>query len=251
MKNFSLQHNLSRRDMLCFIGATTVTWLGGFGIGQAVAGKPEKPAGEKIMTQSCVVRPQQTAGPYFVDEKLNRSDIRSDPSDGSVREGVPLRLTFRVSRIKDDGCIPMSGAVVDVWQCDALGVYSEVLDQNGLFDTRRKKFLRGYQTTNSRGIAEFVTIFPGWYEGRTVHIHFKIRTVTPSGTEYDFTSQIYFDDAVTDQVQMKAPYASKGRRNTPNEKDRIFRQGGEKLILQLEKEAQGYAGTFEIALEIP
>src|SRR5262249_33231810 len=107
---------------------------------------------------ACVVRPAQTEGPYFVDEKLNRSDIRSEPADGSVKSGVPLRLTFSVSRIDEHSCNPLAGAVVDVWHCDALGIYSDVRD--AAFDTRGKKFLRGYQVTNSNGLAEFITIYP-------------------------------------------------------------------------------------------
>jgi protocatechuate 3,4-dioxygenase beta subunit len=199
---------------------------------------------------SCVVRPPQTEGPYFVDEKLNRSDIRSDPSDGSVKQGVPLRLVFRVSRIADSSCTPISGAVVDVWQCDALGVYSDVQDINGLFDTRGKKFLRGYQVTDASGTAQFMTIYPGWYPGRTVHIHFKIRTDSASRRGYEFTSQLYFDDAITDQVHAQLPYVTKGQRTLKNGGDRIFRDGGNQLMLQLTKDAQGYLGTFDLGLRV-
>jgi protocatechuate 3,4-dioxygenase beta subunit len=200
-------------------------------------------------TPSCVARPQQTEGPYFLDEKLNRSDIRSDPSDGSVKPGVPLHLVFRVSRIEGSSCTPLSGALVDVWQCDALGVYSDVQDINGLFDTRGKKFLRGYQTADARGTAQFITIYPGWYPGRTVHIHFKFRTDPAAHRGFEFTSQLYFDDALTDQVHAQAPYASKGRRTLKNDGDRIFRGGGNQLMLQLTKDAQGYMGTFDIGLQ--
>src|SRR5258705_14025132 len=77
---------------------------------------------------ACVVRPEQTEGPYFVDEKLNRSDIRVDPSDKSVKAGVPLRLEFHVSHIGGGACVPLSGAIVDLWHCDAQGVYSDVRD---------------------------------------------------------------------------------------------------------------------------
>ena len=98
---------------------------------------------------SCVVRPEQTEGPYFVDEKLNRSDIRNEPSDNSSKPGVPLRLEFQVSRIAGGACAPLNGAIVDVWHCDALGVYSDVRDSK--FDARGKKFLRGYQQTDTNG----------------------------------------------------------------------------------------------------
>ncbi len=195
---------------------------------------------------ACIVRPEQTEGPYYVDEQLNRFDIRSDPSDGSVKEGVPLELTFRVSRVGTD-CTPLAGAIVDVWHCDALGVYSDVSDPG--FNTVGKKFLRGYQVTDQNGIARFITIYPGWYQGRTVHIHFKIRT-NPTGEQgHEFTSQLYFDDAITDQVHAQQPYASKGQRTLRNSGDAIYRNGGSQLMLPLVNTGQGYSAVFDIGLQ--
>ncbi len=196
---------------------------------------------------ACVVRPEQTEGPYFVDEKINRSDIRSDPSDGSVKDGLPLQLTFRVSRV-NDSCAPLQGATVDVWHCDALGVYSDATDPS--FNTVGKKFLRGYQVTDANGSAQFTTIYPGWYQGRTVHIHFKIRTNSGTGSTYDFTSQLFFDDAITDKVHAQEPYASKGQRTLRNDGDNIFQDGGDQLTLQLTQEARGYSAIFDIGLQI-
>ena len=197
---------------------------------------------------ACVVRPQQTEGPYFVDEMLNRSDIRSDPGDGSIREGVPFELVFHVNRIDGDGCLPFAGALVDIWHCDAAGVYSGVNDPRG--STVGQKFLRGYQHTGPDGAAAFTTIFPGWYRGRTVHIHFKIRAASASGEAYEFTSQLYFDDTVTDQIFQQEPYASTGERTVRNADDNLYRIGGDQLLLTPLETAQGYSASFDIGLQM-
>ncbi|MBD2103052.1 intradiol ring-cleavage dioxygenase [Leptolyngbya sp. FACHB-261] len=196
----------------------------------------------------CVVRPQQTEGPYFVDERLNRSDIRSEPSDGSVKDGVPLQLTLRISQASSTRCVPLVGAIVDIWHCDAKGIYSDVSDRS--FSTIGQKFLRGYQVTDANGTVQFTTIYPGWYPGRTVHIHFKIRTQANSGQDYEFTSQLYFDDAVTDQVRAKAPYTRQGQRTLKNSEDGLFGNGGDQLLLTLTETGQGYAATFDLGLLI-
>jgi protocatechuate 3,4-dioxygenase beta subunit len=195
----------------------------------------------------CVARPALTEGPYFVDERLNRSDIRSDPADGSVKPGTPLRLTFLVSRA-GSACAPLAGATVDVWHCDALGVYSDVADPS--FNTVGKRYLRGYQVTDASGAARFTTIYPGWYQGRTVHIHFKIRLAAASGGTYDFTSQLFFDDALSDQMYAQAPYNAKGQRTVRNNGDSIYAGGGQQLTLAVTQDAQGYAATFAIGLQL-
>jgi len=194
-----------------------------------------------VVLPSCVVRPALTEGPYFVDEKLDRSDIRSEPSTNAVKPGVPLGLTFLVSRVSGSSCTALAGATVDVWQCDALGVYSDVTD--------RTKFLRGYQTTDVNGKAAFTTVWPGWYPGRAVHIHFKIRTAAAGGRIADFTSQLFFDEALNDQVLAASPYTQKaavGRLR--NSGDGIFQQSGGKLTLAPTRSGDGYAATFDIGI---
>jgi len=190
----------------------------------------------------CVVRPALTEGPYFVDEKLNRSDIRSDPSDGSVKDGIPLVLTVAVNSI-GNACSALSGATVDVWHCDAAGVYSDASDPS--FNTKGKKFLRGYQTTDANGQVKFTTIYPGWYHGRAVHIHFKIRT----SSGHDFTSQWFFDDGLSDTVLAQAPYAAKGARDTRNNQDGIYSGGGSQLLLAPALANGTYSATFNIGLQ--
>ncbi len=154
---------------------------------------------------------------------------------------MPLRLEFQVSRIAGGACTPLSGAIVDIWHCDALGVYSDVRDAG--FDTRGKKFLRGYQQTDAKGAAQFLTIYPGWYAGRAVHIHFKIRSAAPSARHQTFTSQLYFDEAVTDQIFKQAPYNGKDGRRTMNDGDSIFRRDGKELLLVPAKTSQGYSAN--------
>jgi protocatechuate 3,4-dioxygenase beta subunit len=231
---------LSRREIVAFLGATGMAWLmiGSLNPRQAVAG---------ALGPSCVVRPEQTEGPYFVDERLHRSDIRSDPTDGRVSPGTPLALTLLVSRLNAGDCQPLAGAQVDIWHCDALGVYSDVQDPD--FTTIGQKFLRGYQVTDARGEARFVTVYPGWYPGRTVHIHFKIRTAPVAKRSFEFTSQLYFDDELTDRVHAAPPYAAKGPRIARNQHDWIFRRGGDRLMLDTTSTADGYAATFPIGLQ--
>ena len=104
--------------------------------------------------------------------------------------------------------------------------------------------------TAANGTVEFITIYPGWYPGRTVHIYFKIRTDSASQQGYDFTSQLYFDDSLTDQIHAQPPYATKGQRTVNNDRDGIFRDDGEQLMLQLNEDEQGYLGAFNIGLQI-
>lgn len=230
---------LSRREVVTFLGAG-MAWLmtGSLNSRQAVAG---------ALGPSCVVRPEQTGGPYFVDERLNRSDIRSDPTDGRVRPGTPLTLTLLVSRLNAGDCQSLAGAQVDIWHCDALGVYSDVQDPD--FTTLGQKFLRGYQITDAHGEARFITVYPGWYPGRTVHIHFKIRTAPLAQRSFEFTSQLFFDDALTDRVHAAPPYAAKGPRTARNQQDWIFRRGGDRLMLDTTTTADGYATSFAIGLQ--
>ena len=197
---------------------------------------------------NCVVSPALTEGPYFVDEKLNRSDIRPDSSTGTASPGTPLLLGFNVLGVAAAGCTALANAVVDVWHCDALGAYSDASDPS--FNTKGKNFLRGSQVTDSAGLVKFTTIFPGWYQGRAVHIHFKVRGAAAGGKSYEFTSQIFFDEAQIDEIFAKAPYSTKGSGRLKNASDGIYNQGGQALLLPLTKSGDGYAGTFDIGVKL-
>jgi protocatechuate 3,4-dioxygenase beta subunit len=196
----------------------------------------------------CIVRPELTEGPYFVDERLDRSDIRADSATGEVVDGIPLTLTFAVSRLDGSTCHAYPGVYVDVWHCDAEGAYSDVTDPG--FDTSGQDFLRGYQVTDENGLAMFTTIYPGWYDGRTVHIHFKIRSELTDDSALEFTSQLFFDDALTDQVYLQQPYAARGERTLRNEDDGIYGQSEGLLTLTVSRAGDGYAATFEIGIQV-
>ena len=210
---------LTRREALTRIGAAAFVFASG-----------------RAGAAACVATPEQTEGPFFVDTRLERSDVRSDPAGGSTRAGTPLTLDLTVSRIGAGGCAPLAGAIVDIWHCDADGVYSGTRGS--------ERFLRGYQISDADGRVRFVTIYPGWYSGRAVHIHFKVR----SGAR-ELTSQLYFDDAFSDRVFANAPYAARGRPDVRNARDFVFRQGGRELMLAPVARDGGLAATYAIALQ--
>jgi protocatechuate 3,4-dioxygenase beta subunit len=232
---------LTRREVLGLIGVSSAVLLTRTGPVRAQTSGT---------LPSCVARPQQTEGPFFVDEGLDRSDIRSDPKSGELKPGVPLRLAFRVSRLTGTSCAPLARAQVDVWHCDAEGRYSDVGGFGFRAATAGTRFLRGYQRTDATGAAQFLTICPGWYGGRAVHVHFKIRTADAAGRQYAFTSQLYFDDAFSERVFAVEPYARRGGRWLRNADDGIFREGGKELLLMPTSEGKGYAATFDVALQV-
>jgi protocatechuate 3,4-dioxygenase beta subunit len=235
---------ISRRQALILLGVGGATMVAGRSHVYSAS-----PGSNDSKPPACVLTPKQTEGPFFVDERLKRSDIRVDPSDGSVKSGVPLHLTLRVSAVGTADCNPLPGAIVDIWQCDAVGVYSAV-NEPGSQRTAAKSFLRGYQITETDGSTQFTTIYPGWYPGRTVHIHFKVRAGGKSGRGQELTSQLYFDDAFTDRIHAQSPYAGKGPRTVRNQRDGLFRNGGGQLLLSPVQSGQGYAATFDIGLQI-
>jgi hypothetical protein len=172
---------------------------------------------------TCTLTPELAEGPYYFDANAIRSDIR----DG--RAGTTLRLGIRV---RDAGeCAPLRDAVVDIWHCDAAGEYS----------SEPERFLRGTQVTGADGIVTFTTIYPGSYEGRTVHIHAKVHV----NSEVVLTTQLFFEDAITTAVLAAEPYAAHGERRTSNDSDGIFDPA---TMLTLSEEGDGYVGliTFDL-----
>jgi protocatechuate 3,4-dioxygenase beta subunit len=175
---------------------------------------------------NCTLTPEMTEGPFYFDADKIRSDIR----DG--HEGAELQLALRV---RDSECRPLANAVVDLWHCDAGGSYSGEDDP----------FLRGAQVTNKDGIAEFTTIYPGWYQGRTVHIHVMVHI----GGNVVHTGQLYFADTLTDTVYKRSPYRRRPNRTTRNVADSIYRNGGKRSTLKLSRSGSGYVGSITMGVQ--
>ena len=227
---------LTRRQAIGAAGATGVAFLIG-GVRPSAAHVLDAGADEAV-TAKCVMTPAKTEGPYFVDEKLNRSDVRED------QPGVPLRLTMYVFDADND-CAPVKGAQVDIWHANASGRYSDE-SANG---TSGQTWLRGYQATDADGKVTFTTIYPGWYSGRAVHIHFKVRTYSGSTETLEFTSQLFFTDEMNRTVFQQAPYSSRGNPDTTDETDNIYGSDGSSLLLHPQSDgAGGYTADFSVGV---
>jgi protocatechuate 3,4-dioxygenase beta subunit len=242
---------LTRREVIALLGIAGAGWVAGCspaaGPGNGGASRGASPAPGRTAAGPCVVRPEQIEGPYFVEDMMRRADLRAD-ADGALVAGAPLELEVAVSRLDGGGCAPLAGAIVDVWHCDALGVYSGVDDPG--FDTRGRTFLRGWLPTDDTGVARFTTVYPGWYPGRCVHVHFKLRSAPAATRGFEFVSQLYFDDALTDQVHARPPYAARGTGRVRNARDGIFRDGGAELTLDVRPRGAGWAARFDVALDL-
>jgi protocatechuate 3,4-dioxygenase beta subunit len=187
---------------------------------------------------SCKLTPELTEGPYYFDVDSIRSDIRED------REGMPLRLRIRVR--ENGSCEPLENAVVDIWHCDANGVYSgfESASMGGPGGGRSddETYLRGAQATNSGGIVQFTTVYPGWYRGRTTHIHVKVHLDKTTL----LTTQLFFDEKVNEAVYRTKPYSEDTGRDVFNDDDGIF---DESLIVSSKRDGDGYLGAINFDVE--
>ena len=185
---------------------------------------------------SCALTPAQTEGPFFFDTGFMRSDIR----DG--KPGVDLALSLRV--VDGETCAPLPGALVEVWHADADGAYSAFdVSQGNSADAAGQTFLRGFQTTDSAGLVQFRTVYPGWYPGRTPHVHLMVLLADRSAL---LTTQLYFPESVTDAVYALAPYAGRGPRSTTNAQDGVGVPGA--LLGQFTEDAGAYATTFRLVV---
>ncbi len=229
-RGFAATDVLASRRAVLAAGAAAAAGISAnkFGVlAQDTASTPVSEAGNTA-ANACVLTPELTEGPYFLDGDLIRQDI----TDG--RPGAPLRLKILVNNATT--CQPLSSAAVDIWHCDAHGYYSGIEGNNPgpdsdaalIEEAADLRFLRGIQLTDETGVAEFQTIYPGWYMGRTLHIHMKVSEDGEAGKTYEggttsHTGQLFFDDAISEQVFLLEPYAGRpDEQRTTNDEDNIL-----------------------------
>jgi protocatechuate 3,4-dioxygenase beta subunit len=225
-----MSNRISRRQALAGMGAVGLSSVIAACNGDDESGEPAAQSTEAARSTgtdpmegapSCSLTPEQTEGPFYFDADKIRSDIREG------HDGAELRLRLRVQTVGD--CKPIRDAVVDLWHCDAEGEYSSDPDT----------FCRGAQATNADGIAEFTTVYPGWYQGRTIHIHGKVHVDNSTV----LTTQLTFDDDFTARVFESEPYAQRAGRDTFNEDDGIF---DEATVMKVTEDGDGYLAVMNL-----
>ena len=209
--------------------------------------------------RTCTLTASTTQGPYYFDADKIRSDVRED------KQGTTLRLALQVQ--DSETCKPLPNAVVEIWHCDAGGLYSGAEAASGggggtpptgtpptgtpptgtppgggggdvdLVPTDDKRYLRGAQVTNNRGIVQFTTIWPGWYRGRTIHVHVMVHI----NNEKTLTTQLMFDENLNTKVMATEPYAQHTGRDTFNDGDTIYKPS---MLLKVTKARDGYVGCI-------
>jgi protocatechuate 3,4-dioxygenase beta subunit len=221
------QDRFGRRESLLKAGGIAIAVVGAGALSaQAATSTAESSA------RSCVLAPELTEGPFYIANETVRRNIR---------EGQPgIALALRLGVVDASSCKPITGAAVDIWHADAAGTYSGE-QSNG---TTGRTFLRGIQRTNAGGIARFDTVYPGWYQGRTVHIHVKVHV---SGSVVH-TGQLFFDDGLTDSVFARKPYNTRGARDVRNAQDSIYQAGGGRSLLRVTRKGTGYLGTITMGV---
>jgi protocatechuate 3,4-dioxygenase beta subunit len=240
---------LTRRDAFALVGGLTAAALvGGCSTSQhGTAGEPDAgtpgpdggpgPADGGDGGATCTVYPRQTEGPFYLDLDLLRRDV----TEG--RPGASLSLLMVI--VGTNGCVPQRDVAVDIWHCDVGGLYSGYAGQLGGVDTTGEKFMRGTQVTGDDGRVQFDTVYPGWYPGRTTHIHFKVHVAATR----EATSQLYFPEEVTAAVYRTAPYDARGQKDTSNAADGVNRAGGvPPLVAVSAREGGGYVATLTVSV---
>src|SRR6266581_3709150 len=260
---------ITRRDVVRVGSVIFVS--GALGALQAAltgCGAAKSSSSSSSSSSSCVSSTNVTRGPYFVDNQADsiitnddvdtsipeRSDIRSDTKGSTgTQSGLPLYLNIIVGSYNSGSCSPIANAQVHIWHCNAQGVYSDVqaaTNDNGA-DLTGENFLRGYQYTDANGKVSFTTIYPGWYSGRAVHIHVKVRVFDSSGNvTTEATTQLFFDDSISTAVYAaNADYSRSSSRGILNSADSIYGAESPALLVSLTgSDTASYTGTISIGV---
>jgi protocatechuate 3,4-dioxygenase beta subunit len=218
---------VTRRGSLSRLGGLLVAAAGGGALAGATSGNAAIESG----AVQCVLTPELTEGPYYIAGEKVRRDIREG------HPGTPLLLHLTV--LDASTCKAVNGAAVDIWHADAAGDYSGFSP-----DTSSRTFMRGIQPTDKHGVATFLTVYPGWYQGRAVHIHVKVHI---SGSVVH-TGQLFFHDATTALAYRVAPYTKRPGPDMLNAQDSIFVNGGSKSILAVRRSGTSWVGSIAMGV---
>ena len=223
----------------------------GVGLAAGCGSSPTSPSTDSSTTtgstggaSSCAVTPEETAGPYPDRTGManNTAFFRQDVTEG--KSGLPLTLTLTVANV-NNGCAPVAGAAVEIWQCDAVGNYSEYAQPG--YDGTGQTFLRGLQTSDASGRVTFKTVYPGWYAGRATHIHVR---VLRSGSTIK-TTQIAFPEDITSAVYRSGVYTARGQNTTRNASDMVFSDGTQYELASLSGDVtSGFTATLTIGVSV-
>ena len=224
-------HGVTRRRILQGLAGTGAGLAGARLLGTPLTTSP-------ALAAACTLTAEQEEGPYYLDLEKIRKNITEGKSG--------LRLDLHVTIVDSSSCEPIEGVAVDIWHCDAVGVYSGFSAEG----TSGKTYLRGVRLTDADGLASFRTIYPGWYQGRATHIHLKAHvggkagSSRYSGGHVAHTGQLFFSDTLTDAVYKRSPYSKRPNRDVRNAADSIYRNGGSRSLLHPVKSGSGYLASM-------
>ena len=228
---------INRREAIGAMGAAAGAALG-FGLQQfgRPARRQHRPRDDDRIDQ-CRLRRHADGN----DRTVSVADESSSAATSAKASPAPtLTLTIKVVNV-NAACAAVSGANVEIWQCDATGNYSEYGSQT------TQTYLRGIQTTNSNGEVTFTTIYPGWYQGRATHIHIEVKT----GGVSRKATQIAFPESVNNTVYASGVYASRGSNPMSNLSDGIFADSlSAELVTPTGSPASGYTASCQVAISV-
>lgn len=235
MPDHDSDFSLTRRQTLGLAGAAgAAVLLGGRLIGWP--GMEDSDAYLAAAAKKCTtLTPELTEGPYYVDINKVRRDVRESYA------GVPLTLRIRV--LNPTTCKPIRHAAVEIWHANAAGHYSDIASEG----TSGQTFLRGTQFTNKKGLATFLTIWPGHYQGRAPHIHVKVH-IGGSDGRVAHTGQLFFADSASSSAYANSAYTNTSTPVVLNASDGIYNQGGSKSVVKTTAGGGGYSGAVVLGV---